>query len=324
MADFDLKLLAKYPFLNRSREYVSSLGMSIAEMQKHPIYGSSFEMGRNRVHEALEGRLSPKEGDRISRELTILSFVVARILVNLTRNKSIMRRYARAEARQAHGFLIREDENVLGEIKKDLGLRMQGNRIHYIRYVQLIQDLAKRKPEWKLVNRRMHKGFIEINKVEELTIMRESIMDRIMSPVNVSKTPQEFREIANIINNRYSGSPSKISMKELDMEALPPCIKEIIASLEAGSISHNGMFVLATCLLDLGLKTDNVLEIFSRYPGYSEERSRYQIEFLSGKKSPTRYSCPTCARIKGYGLCVQECNIKHPLMYYRDKRKKKK
>ncbi|OYT52764.1 MAG: hypothetical protein B6U72_07470 [Candidatus Altiarchaeales archaeon ex4484_2] len=324
MADFDLKLLAKYPFLDESKKYVSSLGMSIAEMQEHPVYGSSFEMGQNRVHEALEGRLSPQAGDETSQELSILSFVVARILVNLTRNKSIMRQYARAEARQAHRFLTREDETVLEEIKKDLGLETQENKIHYTRYVQLAQDLAKIKPEWKLVNRRMHKGFIELNKTEELTIIRESIMNKIMSPINVSKTPPELRETANNINNKYSGRPLEISMKELDMEALPPCIKQIIASLEAGSISHNGMFVLATCLLDLGLKTENVLTIFSRYPGYNEEKSRYQIEFLSGKKSPTKYSCPTCARIKGYGLCVQECNIKHPLMYYRDKRKKRR
>ncbi|MEA1924329.1 MAG: hypothetical protein U9M95_00510 [Candidatus Altiarchaeota archaeon] len=324
MADFDLTLLAKYPFLDESKKYVSSLGMSIAQMQEHPVYSSSFEMGRNRVHEALEGRLSIDVGDEISQELTILGFVVARLLVNLTRNKSIIRRYARAEARQAHRFLTREDETTLEKIKKDLGLETKENKIHYTSYVRLAQDLAKIKPEWKLMNRRMHNGFIEINKVQELTIMRESIMNKILSPIDVLKTPHEFRETANLINNKYSGRPLEISMKELDMEALPPCIKQIIASMEGGSVSHNSMFVLATCLLDLGLKTDNVLEIFSRYPGYNEEKSRYQIEFLSGKKSPTKYSCPTCARIKGYGLCVSECNIKHPLMYYRDKRKKKK
>jgi len=323
MADYDLKLLAKYPFLDESKKYVSSLGLSIAQMQEHPIYSSSFEMGKNRVHQALEGKLSIDVGDEISQELSILSFVVARILVNLTGNKSIIRRYARAEARQAHRFLTRENETTIEEIKKDLRLKTKEYKIHYNSYVQLAQDLAKTKPEWKLVNRRMHKGFIEIKKTEELTLMRESIMNKINKPINVKKTPHQFKETANHINNKYSGRPAEISMKELDMEALPPCIKQIIASMESGSVSHNSMFVLATSLLDLGLKTDNVLTIFSRYPSYNEEKSRYQIEFLSGKKSPTKYSCPTCARIKGYGLCVAECNIKHPLMYYRDKRKKR-
>jgi len=322
MADINLMMLAKYPFHEQSKEYVTSLGLSIAQMREHPIYGSSFELGTQRATQALENKLTHKAEDKISAELSILSFAIARILVNLTRNKSIIRRYAKAEAQMAHALLLREKPEIIENIKTDVGLRIQDNKISYTQYVHYAKELAKTNPRWKLVNRRMHEGIIGLNKAEQLIIMQEAIQQKIATPINVTKTPHEFKQTAENINLRYSGRPTEISMKELELNALPPCIKQIIAQLESGNASHNSMFVLATTLIDLGLKTENILKIFSRYPSYNEEKSRYQIEFLAGEKSTTRYSSPTCARIKGYGLCVAECKIKHPLMYYRDRKKR--
>ena len=314
----DLKLLAKYPFLKKAKDYVMSLNLTLSDIQNHPIYSGSFELGRQRVVNALNNNLVIDMSDKISQELAILSFVVARIIVNLTDNRSIIRRYARSESMYAYKFLKSETDDIIELIKEDLNIRIVNGRIHFIDYIRLTTDLVREEPKWKLINRRVNKGQVELKDTDSLILLREAIKERIMSPVNVSGIPDNFREVANMINNKFSRKPSRMDINELDIKALPPCISELLVSLESGNISHNGMFVLGTCLLALGLSVDDVIKIFSRYPEFNEEKTRYQIEFLAGKKSKTRYSCPTCAKIRAYGLCVSDCNVKHPLIYYKN------
>jgi DNA primase large subunit len=89
-----------------------------------------------------------------------------------------------------------------------------------------------------------------------------------------------------------------------------------MASLENGTISHNERFIIATFYIGAGLNIDGLLKVFSRFPNYNEEKTRYQLEFLTGEKGATKYNCPSCAKIKSYGLCKAECEVKHPLSYY--------
>lgn len=326
MPEHELQLISKYPFLSEAKEYVASLGMSIRDMENHPIYKSSFELGRKRAADALEGELNVQREEKIEQELAVLSFVIARILVNLTDNESIMRRYARSEARYAHWFLKKDSEENVERVKKDLGVEFteeNGTGIDFSQYLQLAKDLVKRDSKWKLINRRMQEGQVQLQKAEKLILIREAIREEIMQPIKIPGIPEKFQDMAQSLENEFTETVEEISIDELDMDTLPPCIHKIIGQLEQGSINHHGMFVLATCLLGTGLGVDDVLKIFSRYPDYNEKKSRYQIEFLAGKRGGTSYSCPTCSRIESYGLCVQDCGIKHPLMYFRDQKKKK-
>ena len=50
-AQTDMETLAKYPFLKAAREYVSSLKLNLSEIQKHPLYSASIDLGRERVCE---------------------------------------------------------------------------------------------------------------------------------------------------------------------------------------------------------------------------------------------------------------------------------
>ncbi len=93
----------------------------------------------------------------------------------------------------------------------------------------------------------------------------------------------------------------------------------MLSSLGAGNISHNSMFILGTFFIGLGLPVDEILKILSKFPKFDEEKSRYHIEFLAGEKSTIKYSCPSCAKIKSYGLCVNDCKVKHPLQFYRNR-----
>lgn len=313
----DLETIAKYPFLREAKDYVSSLNLTLEEIEDHPVYSPAVEMGRQRVLDALNGRIKTDLSDRISRELTILSYVIARILVNLTADGRIIFRYATAEARNAYEFLRNESEHVLRVIKEDINFRLDGNRMDFAHYLKLSKDLAG--PEWRLVNRIMSSGMVEIKKHEVPILLREAIRLKIMEPIDVKGVPENFRRMAKGLRTVTIEAPREIKIKEVNKGAMPPCISELLNSLEAGDISHNGMFILGTFFINLGLKVDDVVKIFSVYPKFNEEKSRYQIEFLAGDRGGTRYSCPTCAKIKSYGLCVSECGVKHPLQYYRDR-----
>jgi DNA primase large subunit len=91
----------------------------------------------------------------------------------------------------------------------------------------------------------------------------------------------------------------------------------MLSLLESGGASHNVMFILGTYFTHLGLSVDEAVELFRRSPHFSEEKTRYQLEFLAGENGGTRYSCPNCGKIKSYGLCEWDCGVKHPLSYGR-------
>lgn len=322
MEEFDLEKLAKYPFLKEAKDYVVSLNLTLIEIQKHPIYSACIDLGRQRVQDALNGRINLDMKDKISQEISILSYAIARILVNLTGNKSIISRYAAIEAENSYQFLRNEKKESLKEIMQDLNLDFSRDRIHFSEYLRLCTNLVRLDAKWKLVNRVINQGYVEIEEVGIPILLREAIRLRIMEPVDLKGIPNEFRKISKGFSTTFLRTPREIEIGEVEEEALPPCIKNIIASLESGQSKHNEMFILGTFFLGLGLNVDDVIKIFSVYPGFNEDKARYQLEFLAGEKSSTRYSCPSCSKIKSYGLCKAECNVKHPLQYYRSHAKK--
>lgn len=317
MREFDLETIAKYPFLKEARDYVSSLNLTLEEILRHPVYSAGVEMGRQRALDALSGEVGISLSDRISQELSILSYVMARIFVNLTGNKRVLFKYATSEAKSAYNFLKNERGEVLQRIREDVDFSLEGDRMYFIQYLRLSKDLTG-DPVWRLVNRMMSSGYVEIREGEILILLKEAIKLRIMEPVDVRNVPEEFRLIAKELTILTTGTPQEIKAGDLNKEAVPPCIAKMLFSLERGDTSHNAMFILGTFFTGLGLNVDDVVRIFSVFPRFNEEKTRYQLEFLSGDKGTTRYSCPSCAKIKSYGLCVSECRVKHPLQYYRN------
>ncbi len=318
MAEFNLQTLARYPFLPQAKDYVSSLNMTLDEIQRDPLYGGSFELGKKRVIDGILGRISLNLDDRIQQELSILSFAVARILSALTGNRTIIRRYAAGEAENAHHLLLSEEEPIIRRLMEAMDIKIKENKVPFQQYLKLTKDIAGNSPEWKLVNREMNSGMVKLRNSEPLILLREAIKLRIMEPPNLLGIPPWFKETAKWLNSTQQPR-TEFRVDRVREDAIPPCISAMLSGLEAGNASHNSMFILGTFFIGLGLPVNEVVRIFSRFPRFDEEKTRYQLEFLAGGKSTTRYSCPTCAKIKSYGLCVRDCGVKHPLQYYRNR-----
>jgi DNA primase large subunit len=158
-------------------------------------------------------------------------------------------------------------------------------------------------------------GRIILTPAEELRLLSEAVRLRVLEPVKLERVPKKLREIAEKIRPQESMEAIKISSAKVDSEDLPPCIRRVLSLVEAGEASHNIMFILGTYLVGRGMNTDEAVEVFRRFPSFSEEKARYQLSFLSGEKGGTKYSCPSCAKIKSYNLCEWDCGVKHPLNY---------
>jgi DNA primase large subunit len=320
-----LKILAKYPFLKEAKEYVDSLHLTLNDLQNHPVYSGAVELGRQRVIDAVNNSLHQEIEDKISAEFSILSYVIARIFINLTRNKNLMQRYAQGEAQQMYEFLREEeDDTTRKKIMSEVNLEIpEENNLPFSTYLKFTKNLSKRgDPKWKLVNRELTEGKVKINEWEKLILLREAIQEKILKPITLKGVPKEFFDIANNLNSLL-GVRREVKIKELNEDALPLCIKKILQSLETGEISHQGMFILATFFINLGLRKEKILRIFSKFPKFSEEKTRYQLEFLSGEKSNVKYTCPGCDKIKFYGLCPEDCGVKHPISYYKSRMRRR-
>ncbi|HEX55092.1 MAG TPA: hypothetical protein ENF49_03075 [Candidatus Altiarchaeales archaeon] len=318
MDKFDLEMMERYPFLSITKEYVASLNLTLDALIEHPIYSSAVELGRERLINSINNKKFEFEAkDKLSCELSILSYVIARILANIKSDGAIITRFARNEARRSFEFLRSENHKIISNIMEDLNLRINNGRIHFTEYLRLTRNLTI-KPEWKLVNRIMDSGYVVLNRNDEKILLREAIYLRIIEPIEIGKIPEKLRIIANSISCRRNEF-DYIKIKNIVPEKFPPCILEILNSLESDEISHNARFVLATFLIGIGMKNEDIIAIFSRNPKFDERKTRYQIDFLSGKLGNTRYSCPGCEKIKSYGLCPGDCGANHPIKYLRDK-----
>ncbi|ODS42890.1 MAG: hypothetical protein MSIBF_06395 [Candidatus Altiarchaeales archaeon IMC4] len=300
-----LEFLAKYPFTNAAKDYVKKLGLSLDEIEGHPIYSASIETGRQRVAGA-QANLD----DKLSMDLEILGYAVGRILVNLTGDRVLIANYAKSEAENARMFMEQNPADFEG-VAHDLGFEIRG-KIYLADYLSYSAGLKQDK--WRLVNRKIENGFVEVKKEDLPLLLGEAIRNRVAEPVKTEGIPKKLREIANQLK---PAREQDIKVGKLNKKAIPPCISGMLASLGSGSASHNVMFILATFFTNLGLDTEQIVELFSVSPKFDAEKTRYQLSFLSGERGGTKYTCPTCATIKSYGLCATDCGVKHPLSYYR-------
>ena len=315
--EFDLEKLAKYPFLREAKQYVSSLKLNLADILAHPLYSASVEQGRQRVTDAMNGKIAAVPEDNLSRELSILSYALARMLVNHIGSKQLLLRYANSEAENAYSLLRKEKEETVKEVEEDLGFRTHDGRMDYNDFLHLSSSPAKQDPKWKLASRLMDAGYVAVDDAEKLLLLREAVKLRVMEPIDTRGIPNPLKKISAEIAATYIKKPVEVKLASVREDDIAPCIKSMLGSLEAGIISHNERFILATYFIGLGLDEGGLIKIFSRFPNFNEEKTRYQLRFLTGEKGATKYSCPSCAKIKSYGLCKAECGIRHPLSYRR-------
>lgn len=303
-----------YPFLNSERERLKSIKLSLADLPKDPIYSKALED----ACADLAGR--PRESD--DADASVVGFTLAKILLSAIGDPAASERYAERKSEEYRGKLEKESLTYLIKIaREDFSMVVkteESMRLHFI-------DFLRYKPEFlRLSQMNMLGGYVQVTKSQLGWILKGAIKQRIIKTIpKKEKFPDAITKAANSVKGKVMEVRERVSrprVSNLREDALPPCVSDIIRSLEAGTANHNAHFVLVTFLHGLGLDEKTILEIFRRSPKFKEKIAAYQIHFAKERE----YTCPACDSVKGYGLCKAECEKNHPVSnYFANLRKRK-
>jgi len=333
----DIYVLARYPFLSEAKEVVRRENVRTEEILHDPIYERARDIGRQRVTDALEegvvgGYPVASETDAL---MNIFSYPIARMIVASVGHPYFRGRYALAEAKRAYEFLQGESRDFLLQVARELEVAVDDDlRLHFADY---LRHAPTRSQRWKLVNMPLSQGWLSLDHRELARVLQNAIQHRLFEELRDMRPPSEisnvFREEVTAIRNTLQQREmrEKAEMGEASVAKLPPCMRMLLAAIQTGAnVPHVGRFTLVSFLNAIGMDTEEILGLFAASPDFDRERTRYQIEHITGKVSGTDYTPPSCASIKTWGLCPTDkmdaiCRrVNHPLSYYRIKGRRRK
>ena len=330
--------MAKYPFLSEASDYVRELGLSIEELSA-PEFTPVLDRAEKRLEEALsKGRVS---GDLTNESAEILSFPISNLILSLVGEERARRRFALAEAKRAYELLRQESPEKIEHIAsttfswkvKRLDLKL-GRRFYDFALSLpnfLHNSIHLREARWNLPNRVLDHGFVYVTRDEAARLMEEEVKMKILerSGRTPDKVPRLFEsrvDRAKGLVVKWLGVPTKYELPKVPLpEAMPPCVRHLIDSLDEGkNVQHMGRFTLASFLLNIGTGEEDVVRLFKPATDFSERMTRYQVEHIGGKRGGrTKYTCPMCTTLKTHGVCYKPdeiCEaIRNPLSYYKAK-----
>jgi DNA primase large subunit len=327
----------KYPFLREAAKYLKLPDLRIEDLAKSE-FQQILDRAEERVEEAiLYGRIS--RNPQHDEDIEILSFPVAIMLAVATQNSFIQKRYALAEAKEAYEDMKLEPKEKLAKIAQNFGWELEPNndsripyqfRLGFTHYLRNTTQLRERK--WKLVNRLLTNGEVYLGANEAARLLGEEVQRYIgkrMDSRELPKFPEKISEVAERIVKLTVQKIGKTEIegfpKEIVQEAFPPCIQALYQSFSSGRhLSHIGRFTLTSFLVNIGMPSEKVIELFKNISDFNERMTRYQVEHIAGERgSRTRYLTPRCDTLKTHSVCVnpdQLCQkTRHPLGYYRKK-----
>jgi DNA primase large subunit len=266
-----------------------------------------------------------------------LAYLFSRILVSCLEDW-VRKRYAIKEAKRYVKLLEREDKShlndLLGIFSADFGIDARIDESVSIHVSAYLKGASRIKAEkWRLVNRKLKGGYVELTKTDFIRLIEEYVRERLEERLDISKEVKAavasyLREIG-AISSKEKEKFVEVRFERVDASCFPPCIKKILLDLKSGfNIPHSARFALTAFLLNIGLDVEEVMNLFRTAPDFNEEKTRYQVEHIAGAKG-TEYDCPACDTMRTYHNCYanESCaKTYHPISYYewRMRRKAKK
>ncbi len=335
----DLVRLAHYPFLPEVREAVRASGVQVEELLTSPFYSGIRARAVQRVEGALGDGWAPVLVlDERAALMELLSIPPARMLAVQLAEKPLLQRLAAAEARAVGEALARRGTppQDLTEAAAALGVACEpvedGWRLHISSYLAHAPAMV----EWKLVLRTVAAGHVTLDQADMARLLQEALQRRTLAELEAAaKTPlpdavkAALAPLADALKPKLEEAKQSWSSGDFGPvrpELFPPCIHEIFESLKRNeNVPHHGRFAFATFLHTVGWSSEQILDYLATTPNFDRDKSRYQIEHVTGEKSVSAYTPPGCATMQTNGVCPLDkrdglCfKIKHPLSYYRAK-----
>ena len=190
-------------------------------------------------------------------------------------------------------------------------MQITRDRIPLTDYVESVSALHE--DRFRLVNRRLARGFVEIKKEERYELLRERTRLIIRHDLP-HKVPSSVCEMLA----PYVASIKKVYQEQMlqqfgavEESAFPPCMQALVLALTAGTnLTHAGRFALTTFLHTIGMDVTGIASMYARSPDFDQEKTMYQVEHITGRGgSGTEYTAPGCPVMKTTGLCVNRDSL---------------
>jgi len=325
-----LRFCAKYPFTEKAKQVLKDFNLDEVEQE-------FLEETERRITAAITNSDDPKKHYRMIQnawETTLIKEIVTYPLIKITAAQThdhyIKQKTAANEAKKTKYYLNQEKTDRIEEIAGET-LEIQETDQTQRPYKIPMHEYLQKQPQGKnnkLINQPLDKGYIYLDKNQLGEIISSHVYNELKNQEPLENPPENIKDIAEQLKKkrttRYSTSPQQYGDTEID--AFPPCMKKVYDDLASGKdVGHQPRFVLATFMVNIGMNMEEMLKPFQGQPEYDEEKTRYHLQHAAGKKGGgTRYKCPSCSKIKTYGLCIADCNVKHPLSYYKKQKKNTK
>jgi len=259
------------------------------------------------------------------------------MMVSTTNDPFLKRRYALAEAKRAYNILKKETKDKITQIANAFNWKtkpaksiMPDFTLHFTDFLRNATGFHEAK--WKLVNRTMLNGNVQVTRDETARLLVEEVRVHIEKRLDTKmglELPQGITSRVERLLQLFLSRKGKMRLEEMPKQivwdAFPPCIRQLHNTILSGRhISHVGRFALTSFLINSGMSVDNVVDLFRSLSDFNERMTRYQAEHIAGARgSRTRYIPPKCDTLRTHGVCPgmdEICRrIRHPLAYYKRK-----
>lgn len=339
------KELSHFPFLKKSQDQIKN-SPPLDQLLKEKRGQELVELAVKRINQALSSKKTIVSHFPHRDDDEIASYILSRIIVSCIKDRQLYDRLTRYEAERAYHFLNTEtgsenekgwNENALIDddnnsriatyLAAEFRIDLTKSQMPLIDYIEIVSVLHE--PRFKLVNRRVENGRVEIKKNELFELLRERIrvILRRDLPYNVPKAIcDQLAPVTERIKKEYQEQMLE-QFGSVEESAFPPCMQALIRALTAGTnLTHAGRFGLTSFLHTIGMDVSGIAAMYARSPDFDPEKTMYQVEHITGRGgSGTEYTAPACAAMRTTGLCVHPdalCEkVNHPLSYYRTKKR---
>jgi DNA primase large subunit len=327
----DLHDFAKYPFLKESQAFVAEYADSLEDFLRTHSGRIALNHAVSRVNAALNLKTDEQQEipddhptDRFGVKLAVAGYALARVLVSCIRDRVMIDRLCRYEAQRAFDLILDEELAKKAYIAESVGMPLK-NEIPIVTYIELVSGM--REDRWRLVNRILSTGYVQVRAEEGEELLRERIRFILHRQLPLTIPESICSEIAPA-TSRITVAYQQHMLEQfgtVDEGSFPPCMQALIGALTAGTnITHTGRFSLTAFLHNIGMEGTRIVELFCRAPDFDVAKTLYQVEHISGGGG-TEYTAPACAAMRTTGLCIRRDRIceqvSHPLSYYKLKKK---
>ena len=322
----------KYPFLPIARQYISRLGLDFDTI-------TSLQEIRDHAKQRVSSTFLPKEdfSEKTRRyyQIETASYALAILYLAGIEEPILTEKFALFEAQRVNSHL-RQERNIeiLLEIAKAFSwnVKKEGDfyMVHFVKFLETsTRGRLHHNSKWKLVNRIMEKGLVQVSPRELARLLQEDVKNQIEKSAKqeLGNAPEQIQhdidELKADFLKRKPQFESVVQAIRAQQSDYPPCIVALMKRATEGKhLSHVERFTLVTYLLRQGISVDTIVQMFSNVSDFKEDKTRYQVEHLSGVRMGKEPYMPyNCSSLQTHNVCPGATDpicrtIRNPLSYH--------